>query len=268
MTIAALVAKAPVRRSARDAKDDLSGVVRQIQKALVRAGAELLIDGEYGSATEAAVIAFKARHGLAATGLVGPLTGDLLDKVLATAEPTPEPLPSVKAVAPWLMVARAITGTKEFPGGRDNPIIFEWRNYIVERFPELGPGVRWYNHDSIAWCGLGQAYCFSKAGYRPPLYPLGALNWAGWPDGRHLSEPSLGALGVMHRVGGGHVTEYEGENDTHWFGRGCNQSDAVNVMLIPKSREVTWMWPKAAPPPTGGRVRTSFANAVKSASEA
>lgn len=270
MSIAALVAVAPLRRGARDlfAPDNTNGPVWLVQKALNAAGHELVLDGDYGRNTEAAVIRYKAAHGYAATGYVGPLTGALLDAELAK-HPDVTPLPSVLATAPWLSVNRAITGTKEFPGGADNPIIFAWRDYIIERFPDLRPGLKGYTHDSIPWCGLGQAYPVAKAGYKPPLEPLYATNWFyAWKDGVDLGGPAPGAIAVMTRDGGGHVTEYEGEDDDSWFGRGSNQSDQVNVARFPKSRKVLgWMWPKNAPRPTTGRVRMTF-NAAVSVHEA
>lgn len=260
VTISEFVAqRGTIRRGAR------GDVVKRIQTALNAAGHELVPDGDYGRATEAAVIRYKAAYGYAATGDIGPLTAKYLDKEIAKAPATlPAPLPSVSGVAPWLTINRAITGTKEFDGGKNNPIILGWVSSIIERYPELKPGIGWYKHDSVPWCGLHQAYTMAKAGFRPPLEPLLATNWFyKWEDGVKLSGPALGAVVVMTRQGGGHVTQYEGEDDNYWFGRGGNQSDTVNVAKFPKSRPILgYMWPKGATLPPIGRVRMSFNAAV------
>lgn len=254
MTIAELVASAPLRRGSKGA------AVHALQDALRRAGHELVSDGDFGGITVAAVKQFQAAHGLAVDGEVGPLTASVLD---ADLRPAPLALPSAMSVAPWLSVMRAITGTKEFPGGENSPVIMGWVAEIVAAYPDLKGTVGWYNADSIPWCGLGVGYSVVKAGYRPPKLLLGAANWANdWPDGIHLREPALGAIMVMTRDGGGHVTEYESEDDDFYYGRGCNQSDAVNVARFPKDRKyLGFMWPKDAAPPSVGRVWTTFAAA-------
>jgi uncharacterized protein (TIGR02594 family) len=240
-----------------------------VQLALRAAGHELVADGDFGQVTLAAVTRFQAAHLLTPDGEVGPLTAKELDRIALRA-PRPAPsLPSALSIAPWLSVMRAITGTKEIPGSADNPLILGWVDEIVAAYPELNGTVGWYNDDATPWCGLGCGYAVVKGGYKPPKLLLGAANWANeWPDGIHLREPALGAIMVMTRQGGGHVTMYEGEDAENYYGRGANQSDMVNVARFPKSRNyLGFMWPAAAPPPTGWRVFTTFASAV-SATEA
>ena len=257
MSITALVAKRPLRRG------DRSTSVMALQVALRAHGHELVPDGAFGGITEAAVKRFQAAHGLTPNGVVDQSTAAALDGIKLRA---PAPLPSALAVAPWLSVMRAITGTREIPGARSNPLILSWRDAIIAKYPELKPNLAWYVNDDTPWCGLGEAFTVSEAGYRPPLAPLYATNWfTAWADGVRLKEPALGAIGVKTRNGGGHVFTYEGEDETHFYGRGCNQSDAVNVQKVakgPAGGMLGWMWPKAHPLPTGGRVFTSFANAV------
>jgi peptidoglycan hydrolase-like protein with peptidoglycan-binding domain len=62
MTLAALVAKQPLRRSAKAAD------VRVVEIALRAAGHELVVDGDYGRITEATVRRFKTANRLALPG--------------------------------------------------------------------------------------------------------------------------------------------------------------------------------------------------------
>lgn len=53
--------------------------VRKIQVALNARGATLVVDGQYGAGTKAAVAAFQQANGLTADGWAGPLTMAKLD---------------------------------------------------------------------------------------------------------------------------------------------------------------------------------------------
>jgi len=255
MTIAALVARAPLRLGAKG-----DGVLA-LQIALRAQGAQLVADKVFGPITKTAVEQFQRTAGLKPDGIVGPLTAAALDRVKAA--PAEKPLASSIKIAPQLSVMRAITGTKEVAGKGNNPVILGWATEIVARYPSLKAGVGWYVADETPWCGLAVAYACAMAGQKPPEAPLWALNWRdAWRDGVRLQGPTLGAIGVMSRSGGGHVTLYEGEDSAGWFGRGGNQSDQVNVAKFPHSRPVTWMWPKGLPVPNAGRVKTTFAAAM------
>lgn len=240
--------------------------VKAVQLALRAAGHQLLADGNFGGITELAVRRFQAPYGFEPDGKVGPLTAALLDSQIAVpSKNAVEPaLPSSLAVAPWLSIARSLTGTREIAGARNNPLILQWVREIVDAYPDLKNTVGWYGEDSTPWCGLFIGYCVAKSGHRPPTMMLGAANWArDWADGVALREPALGCIMVMTRTGGGHVTFYEGEDDSYYFGRGGNQSDTVNVSRFPKSRNyLGFMWPKSAATPALGRHRTSFDVAV------
>jgi len=58
---------------------DRGAEVVTLQKALNRRGEDLEVDGIFGPATRAAVVAFQARNGLHPDGVVGPLTGAKLE---------------------------------------------------------------------------------------------------------------------------------------------------------------------------------------------
>ena len=86
-------------------KGEISERTKKIQFALKRAvpgtGA-LIIDGDFGQVTQAAVIAFQAAKGLQMDGIVGPITAAELDKYLA--EPPPPqitPLPPRPPSEDW-----------------------------------------------------------------------------------------------------------------------------------------------------------------------
>ena len=135
---------------------------------------------------------------------------------------------------PWLATMRAITGTREYAGGSDNPVILKWARFIGEKYPEMRSYCAQYNHDAIAWCGLTVAYCMAKNGIRP-VFGKSENERFLWADawrrfGVHLDRPKPGCVMVFTRRGGGHVALYEGEEGNDYLVRGGNQSDAVSLM--------------------------------------
>jgi uncharacterized protein (TIGR02594 family) len=258
MTLAAVTAAAPLRRGMKN------GNVGLAQLALQKAGAVLEADGDFGAITETAVKHFQRTYGLADTGVIDAVTAAGLDALLPAAAPAPIAAPpSVLGIAPWLSVMRAITGTKEFAGSADNPVILGWVKTIVDAYPDLKGTVGWYNHDSIPWCGLGVGFTLARTGFKPPKMLLGAANYFNdWPDGHALKEPCQGAILVKSRVGGSHVTLIECEDEGYYYCRGANQSDMVNVSRIAKDETVKgFMWPNGGPTP-GKRVYGTMASAV------
>lgn len=155
-------------------------------------------------------------------------------------------------IPPWLQAMRDITGTKEYAGGADNPIILSWRDFIGSKYPEMKLYCAGYTHDSIPWCGLTMAYCMAKSGVRPVFGPtatdrfLWAAAWRG--IGEKLSKPKLGCVMVFTRDGGGHVALYEGEDATRYQIRGGNQSDGVTLTWMAKSKFSGAYWPAATQP--------------------
>lgn len=198
--------------------------VKAVQNALRAAGHTLVADGEYGRMTSMAVRAFQATYNLNADGEVGPATARALDAALAQRiAPLPEPVPSVVNIAPWLSRMRAISGTREIPGARSNPLILSWKEEVIKLYPNCKPHLNWYENDDTPWCGLAVAYVIAASDLRPPDAPLRALNWHEvWQSqgGKELDAPSRGAILVFKRPGGGHVGLYEGEDATTYFVRG------------------------------------------------
>lgn len=124
-----------------------------------------------------------------------------------------------------LLEALKLFGTIEVASDADNPTILAWGR-------ELGLTAV-YTHDEIPWCGLFMAIIARRAGKALPADPLWALNWKGF--GVIVEAPMLGDVMVKTRTGGGHVTLYVGEDDTHYHGLGGNQSDMVSIVRFPKA---------------------------------
>lgn len=123
--------------------------------------------------------------------------------------------------------ALALYGTKETAGGANSPVIMGWAK-------ECGLTAT-YTADSVPWCGLFVAVCAKRATWDIPDKPLWALNWGTW--GVDAGQPELGDVLTFVRDGGGHVGLYVGEDRAGFYHvLGGNQSDAVNIMRISKTR--------------------------------
>jgi uncharacterized protein (TIGR02594 family) len=165
------------------------------------------------------------------------------------------------AVPPWLSVMRTLTGTKEVPGPEANPVITGMTTEIARIWSDV-PGMETYcnqpawDSDETAWCGVAAAYCLSEAGYMVP-FGNGDTGKFGWADSFRtspylvqLSDYVPGAIVVMTRSGGNHVTMYESDAGGGYINcRGGNQSNSVNVSSFAKSGVTGIMWPAAAPQP-------------------
>lgn len=127
-----------------------------------------------------------------------------------------------------LLQALMLYGTVETPGKASNAKIMSWAR-------ELGGDVaKVYRDDSIPWCGLFLAIVAKRANKSLPASPLWARAWATW--GKPSPEAALGDVLVFVRNGGGHVGLYVGEDADAYHCLGGNQSDAVNIKRIAKSR--------------------------------
>ncbi len=61
-------------------------------------------------------------------------------------------------------------------------------------------------------------------------------------------QPVPGAVLIFERGSGGHVGFAVGQDDTNFFVLGGNQSDAVTIARIAKSRLLGARWPATYPP--------------------
>lgn len=133
-------------------------------------------------------------------------------------------------------------GTVEAPGAKNNPTIMAWAKEVGESVAKV------YTADSIPWCGLWMAVIATRAKWPVVKSPLWALSWATF--GEHVSKqdkphaPALGDILTFTRNGGGHVGLYVGEDATHFHVLGGNQSNAVTITRIAKTRLYTARRPK------------------------
>lgn len=247
-----------------------SEIVKEAQRALLRAGRDLVPDGDFGDITESAIEKFQSDHKLNALGYIGVKTAAALDAVPVVTGVTVEtPALSVLKVAPWLSHMRAMNGLREASGSKDNPVIVSWPREIANKYPDIGPDVLWYRHDDVPWCGLAAAICTTRGGEKPPKAPLGAGNWVSFGQKMKLSDRTPGSVFVYSRVGGHHVTMYESEDSSYYYCRGGNQSDQICVTKIPKSREVIAVrWGIHTPVSTAGPKHGATANSVPEGTEA
>lgn len=118
-------------------------------------------------------------------------------------------------------------GVEETPGPVSNPAILAWAAFVGAD--------SYYKSDATPWCALWLAFVVKIAGFAPPRDPLRALSWLSW--GTPVRDGAcLGDVLVMSRAGGGHVSIYVGETQTHYWGLGANQNDSVCIAAFPKGR--------------------------------
>jgi uncharacterized protein (TIGR02594 family) len=156
----------------------------------------------------------------------------------------------------WMKTARESVGLKEVARPKHNTKIQAW-------LAKLGA---WWRDDETPWCGTFVAHCLRENGLPVPKHWYRALAWKEYGSNLRPTHVCEGAILVFARAGGGHVGFYVGEDRFYYRVLGGNQSNAVNVMRIAKSRCVAIRWPKGVPV-TGGPVHVA-SNAPVSENEA
>jgi uncharacterized protein (TIGR02594 family) len=182
-------------------------------------------------------------------GLVNQLADHLGLAPETPAQPAPAlpaiPIPGRLQTAPvapssepsWVAVARKLIGTREVPGPQHN-------SFISKGWARLGAG--WFNDDETPWCGFFVAHCMEAAGISYPGKGLFARAKA-WLDWGNNCSAIYGAVVVFGREGGGHVGFLVGESRVNFYVLGGNQSNAVNITPIAKSRALGFRWPASVP---------------------
>jgi uncharacterized protein (TIGR02594 family) len=189
--------------------------IRLIQTGLHQLGhSPGVMDGVWGLRTARALKALLAANGrAAATFPKGPL--------------------------PWITEAKSALGRHEV---RDRSWLMDW---LMRDGRSLG------DPSKTPWCGDFVETCLRVSLPDEPL--LGALGsnpyWArNWMQFGQMVAPIVGAVLVFERGSGGHVGFAIGQDDTHFYVLGGNQSDAVTSARIAKSRLIGARWPTTWPP--------------------
>lgn len=199
---------------------------REIQTVLKRLGFYAgRIDGIRGPLTDGAIVAFKRSIGFLARPLYGELTHAALMKRVRP-----------DSRYPWLDAAWAVLGLHEV---RDHSRLRAW----------FDRSVQWISPREIAWCGAFVATAVRKwdPDVKLPENPLGARQWGAFGKS---CRPQVGAIMTFTRPGpswAGHVGFVVGEDATCYHILGGNQSDAVTVARILKSRLLQTRWPSGHP---------------------
>jgi uncharacterized protein (TIGR02594 family) len=140
---------------------------------------------------------------------------------------------------PWITEAKSAFGRNE---ARDRSWLMDW---LKRDGRSLG------DPSKNPWCGDFVETCIRMGLPHEPL--LGALGtnpyWArNWLLFGIESKPVPGTVLVFERGSGGHVGFAIGQDDTHFFVLGGNQSDGVTIARIAKSRLLGARWPATYPP--------------------
>lgn len=212
------------------------------------------IDGQAGPKTEAATSAFKAAHGFVSRPYPGPLT-------IATmfGEGAKQAAVAPAGVPPWYAEMASHIGLHE---RNDNA---ELRAWLRSDGSTVGDPAQ------IPWCGdaVQTAIANTLPDEKLPDNPYLALNWTKF--GRPCP-PAIGAVLVFHNGNPasmyGHVCLLAGEDSTTYHCLGGNQSNAVTITRILKSRlrKNGMRWPLTYPLPSEGGL-SSVADGAVSTSE-
>ena len=128
---------------------------------------------------------------------------------------------------PWMPIALAEVGVREFPGNGDNPRVVDYLNSTNLSAPSN-------SNDETPWCSAFANWCVERARFEG-TDSAWARSWLNW--GKKITTPRRGCIVVFKRdVNSGHVAFYIGETSTQIKVLGGNQSDAVSISNYPKSR--------------------------------
>lgn len=200
--------------------------VKNLQSNLNKLGAKLVIDGDFGGQTEAAVIKFQSEHNLKVDGVVGPYTQAAITQALV-GQVYPAPMGDM----PWMDWMRANIGEHEIAGSKHNPFIVSMFKYTTYKT----------DSDETPWCAACVCTALEENGCKSTR-DASAISYA------HYGLPCdlvPGCIVVIRRAdGGNHVTFCDHVIDGKSFaGLGGNQSDSIKISTYARSKIIATRWP-------------------------
>ena len=212
------------------------------------------IDGAFGPATQAAVIAFKLKKGLAARDYVGPITLAELRKA-PTASVAP---PEVKGEPIWLRRAKQEIGVSEIAGKQHSKrVLSYWELAKLNFTDDETPWCAGFVGAMLEDCGIKSTRSGMARSYERWGQPCGAVP---------------GAIVVFWRGsksgGSGHVGFVTGKDQRgNLLVLGGNQSDAVNIKPFSVDRVIGYRWPSGFSP-SGAKLAVEHSAEAVSQNEA
>jgi len=141
---------------------------------------------------------------------------------------------------PWLTYLNKLEaeGFHEEPGPESNPKILEW-SHGPGQYPQMD------DDSTTPWCGIGLAGVFHdiKMDSAIPKHPAAAISWLNCGPSTQIK---IGAVAVLPRVGGNHVTVVKEIRGEEFLGIGCNQSNAIKTSRFRVDEARGYRWPAGA----------------------
>lgn len=228
--------------------DKGSVAVKHLQISLNEKGATLVVDGEYGPKTKAAVSSFQKSIGLPGSGIVGPLTLAALGLEVILVDQKD------KSKAPWFWEA------KKYEGKHENNK--EFQEKLGGFWGKLGlPGYKGLVGSARAWCALfvaanlawgGVSYkgltAAAKSGqnlghdidWKKDGFPQGAVVWI-----NHTSCKAGSGNHITFANGDCSATDLAKAGAT-FSGYGGNQGNQAKVSSYSVARICSVNWPSSA----------------------
>lgn len=136
---------------------------------------------------------------------------------------------------PWMAIAGAEVGVKEYPGNGENPRIVEYLRSTNLSAPDSA-------RDETPWCSAFANWCVEKSGYEG-TDSAWARSWLNW--GAEIAKPRHGCIAVLQRdINKGHVGFFLGATSTGIKLLGGNQSNEVNVATFKKADVLGYRLPQ------------------------